>query len=124
MDRGRRSARACAGPTPTPPDAADAADWPARWRETFLARLARPRAIWGELAPAHQRTLVELYAAGDHTVDVLPYTADFSWLLDCFNRGTGLSLSPHEFWRALSTARKGGHLPKKQRGLVAGGEAS
>jgi hypothetical protein len=99
------------------PDAT--ATWPNRWRETFLARLARPRPVWSELTAAQQATLIELYSAGDHTVDVLPYTADFSWLLDCFNRATGLSLSPHEFWRALSTARKGGHLPKKQRGCDA-----
>lgn len=97
------------------PDAIAA--WLARWRETFLARRARPRPVWGELTAAHQKVLVDLCSAGDHTVDVLPYTADFSWLLDCFNRSTGLSLKPHEFWRALSTARKGGHLPKKQRGL-------
>jgi hypothetical protein len=97
------------------PDAV--AGWPARWRETFLARRARPRPAWSELTAVHQKILIDLYSAGDHTVDVLPYTADFSWLLDCFNRSTGLSLSPHEFWRALSTARKGGHLPRKQRGL-------
>jgi hypothetical protein len=97
------------------PDAVAA--WPARWRETFLARRARPRAIWSELSNAQQRTLIDLYAAGDNTVDVLPYTADFSWLLDSFNRATGLSLTPHEFWRALSTARKGGHLPRKERML-------
>lgn len=102
-------------PNRSDPDAVAA--WPARWRETFLARRARPRAIWSELNAEQQKTLVGLYAAGDHTVDVLPYTADFSWLMDCFNRATGLSLTPHEFWRALSTARKGGHLPKKQRGL-------
>lgn len=97
------------------PDAIAA--WPSRWRETFLARRARPKPVWSELTSAQQKTLVDLYSAGDHTVDVLPYTADFSWLMDCFNRATGLSLTPHEFWRALSTARKGGHLPKKQRGL-------
>jgi hypothetical protein len=102
------------------PDAHDpdaAANWPARWRETFLARRAKPRPAWSELTPGQQKTLIDLYSAGDHTVDALPYTADFSWLMDCFNRATGLSLTPHEFWRALSTARKGGHLPKKQRGL-------
>ena len=102
------------------PDAIDpdsSAAWPARWRETFLARRAKPRAMWSELTIGEQKVLVDLYSAGDHTVDVLPYTADFSWLLDSFNRATGRSLSPHEFWRALSTARKGGHLPKKQRGL-------
>lgn len=97
------------------PDAIAA--WPGRWRETFLARRARPRPAWSELTAAQQKILVELYSTGDHTVDVLPYTTDFSWLMDCFNRATGLSLTPHEFWRALSTARKGGHLPKKQRGF-------
>lgn len=101
-------------PSGDDPDAAAA--WPARWRETFLARRARPRPVWSELSANHQKMLVDLYSAGDHAVDVLPYTADFSWLLDCFNRSTGLGLTPHEFWRALSTARKGGHLPKKQRG--------
>ncbi len=102
-------------PAANDPDASS--KWPGRWRETFLARRARPRPAWSELSKDHQRVLVDLYSAGDHTVDVLPYTSDFSWLLASFNAATGLSLTPHEFWRALSSARKGGHLPKKQRGL-------
>lgn len=102
-------------PSPGDPDAS--ASWPSRWRETFLARRARPRPAWSELSGEQQKVLIDLYTAGDHTVDVLPYTSDFSWLLDSFNRATGLSLTPHEFWRALSSARKGGHLPTTQRGL-------
>lgn len=98
------------------PDPSEAACWPARWHETFLARPARPRPSWSELTEAQRRTLVKLYTASTHSVDVLPYTLDFVWLLDAFNRATGLSLTHHEFWRALSSARKGGHLPKKQRG--------
>jgi len=95
------------------PDEADS--WHARWRSTFLVRPARERGAWADLDDQSRRALIELYAASDLTVDALPYTRDFEWLLDAFNKSTGLALTAHDFWRALSSARKTSQLPRKQR---------
>lgn len=62
-----------------------------------------------------RETLAGLYAEGPLTVDDLPYTPEFDRMLAEFNARTGKQLSPHEFWRALSSARKTGQLPRKVR---------
>lgn len=89
--------------------------WAKRWRDTFLKRPGRERGAWADLDKASRKILIELYAAADLTVDALPYTADFDWMADAFNEATGLNLTAHDFWRALSSARKTSQLPRKQR---------
>jgi len=89
--------------------------WPAKWTKTFLHRPVRERTAWADLDDTSRKALIELYTAADLTVDALPYTADFEWMADAFNLATGQNLSRYDFWRALSTARKGGNLPRKQR---------
>ena len=95
------------------PDEADT--WRQRWRNTFLTRPGRERGAWADLDEHDRRILIDLYSAADLTVDALPYTADFDWMAEAFNEATGLSLASHDFWRALSSARKSGQLPRKQR---------
>lgn len=97
------------------PGDSECGQWARRWRETFLKRPGRERGAWVDLDETSRKILVELYAAADLTVDALPYTADFDWMSDAFNQATGLNLTSHDFWRALSSARKTSQLPRKQR---------
>lgn len=70
---------------------------------------------WKELDSACRAALIELYDGCALTVDDLPYTPEFDRMLADFNRRTGKSLDHHDFWRALSSARKSGALPRKER---------
>lgn len=63
----------------------------------------------------HQLTLRTLYAASPRTVDDLPYTEDFESLFVQFVARTGLTITRHDFWRALSSLRKKRSLPRKER---------
>ena len=70
---------------------------------------------WKELDQASRDVLGAIYAAAALTVDDLPYTEEFDRMLAEFRRRTGHQISPHEFWRALSSARKTGQLARKER---------
>ncbi len=70
---------------------------------------------WAELDHTGREVLIELYAAEPRTVDDLPYTIEFERMREAFNRRTGMDLSAHDFWRALSSARKTGTLRRKER---------
>jgi hypothetical protein len=70
---------------------------------------------WRELDTAARDVLIALYSTAAHTVDDLPYTPEFDRLLVEFNRRTGNALTHHDFWRALSSARKTGVLKRKER---------
>ena len=67
------------------------------------------------LSQTHKEVLIELYRQIAETVDALPYTLAFDRLRSEFAARTGLVLSLHEFWRALSAARKAGKLVRKER---------
>lgn len=67
------------------------------------------------LSAPQQRCLRDLYAASPRTVDDLPYTEDFESLFVQFVARTGLTLTRHDFWRALSSLRKKRSLPRKER---------
>ncbi|MBX3408640.1 MAG: hypothetical protein KF859_01990 [Phycisphaeraceae bacterium] len=70
---------------------------------------------WKELDSAARAFLIDLYAKSSLTVDDLPYTREFDAMLAEFNTKTGKKLSQHEFWRAISSARKTGKLRRKER---------
>lgn len=100
------------------PDESKLDTWPQLWAGTFLHRPARERTAWADLDQQARQTLINLYTAADLTVDALPYTPDFEWMAKAFNHATGLNLTHYDFWRALSTARKAGKMPRKQRQIV------
>jgi hypothetical protein len=97
------------------PSNANPSVWRQSWTRAFESRPSRERGPWGDLDEARRQTLIDLYAAAELTVDALPYTPDFDWMRDAYNHAAGLDLSPHQFWRALSSARKTGILPRKER---------
>ncbi|MBX3315765.1 MAG: hypothetical protein KF902_02755 [Phycisphaeraceae bacterium] len=70
---------------------------------------------WKELDDACRATLIDMYAKSELTVDDLPYTPQFERMCAEFYRSTGKYLTLHEFWRALSSARKTGQLTRKER---------
>ena len=63
----------------------------------------------------HQRLLIELYTRARRTVDGLPYTDEFEELYTAFVARSGLILTRHDLWRALSSQRKARHLVRKER---------
>lgn len=67
------------------------------------------------LADSQKDTLRELYRATRRTVDDLPYTVEFEELYTQFVARTGLTLTRHDVWRALSSQRKARKLVRKQR---------
>ncbi len=70
---------------------------------------------WKDLDTAARDQLIALYAQSSLTVDDLPYTPEFDRMCADFYKLTGHYLSHHEFWRAISSARKTGQLTRKER---------
>ncbi|MCA3006664.1 MAG: hypothetical protein LW650_11805 [Planctomycetaceae bacterium] len=67
------------------------------------------------LAKEQKATLRELYSSTKRTVDDLPYTEEFEWLYTQFVARTGLTMTRHDVWRALSSQRKAKELIRKER---------
>jgi hypothetical protein len=67
------------------------------------------------LGNADKELVGELYASVAQTVDNLPYTDEVERLYDEFTRRTGRQIFHHDFWRALSGARKASRLIRKGR---------
>jgi hypothetical protein len=67
------------------------------------------------LCNAYKDLVAELYAQVARTVDDLPYTDEFDRLHAEFTSRTGRQISRHDFWRALSSARKASRLIRKKR---------
>lgn len=67
------------------------------------------------LSNAHKEIVAELYGAATRTVDDLPYTVDFDEMHAAFMSRSGREISKHDFWRALSSARKASKLKRKER---------
>jgi hypothetical protein len=67
------------------------------------------------LTEEQKQTLRDLYRAMRRTVDDLPYTEEFETLYTQFIARTGLTLTRHDLWRALSSQRKGRKLIRKER---------
>lgn len=67
------------------------------------------------LKQPQKETLRELYRKTERTVDDLPYTDDFESLYTQFVARTGLTLTRHDVWRALSSQRKARALVRKER---------
>lgn len=67
------------------------------------------------LSNGHKEILEEFYRATRRTVDDLPYTEEFELLFEAFVARSGKSLSRHDVWRALSSARKASRLVRKER---------
>jgi hypothetical protein len=51
----------------------------------------------------------------DLSVDQLPYTKEFDNLYGKFRSATGVEMTRNQFWRKLTSLRKAGSLPRKQR---------
>jgi hypothetical protein len=62
-----------------------------------------------------KEVLIDLYKRVEPTVDDLPYTDDFEILFIEFVARTGLTMTRHDVWRALSSLRKAKKLIRKQR---------
>jgi hypothetical protein len=67
------------------------------------------------LSNAHKAIVGELYEKASRTVDDLPYTDEFDKLYAEFVARSGRQLTRHDFWRALSNARKASRLVRKKR---------
>lgn len=67
------------------------------------------------LKQPEKETLRELYRKTQRTVDDLPYTDEFESLYTQFIARTGLTLTRHDVWRALSSQRKARALVRKER---------
>ena len=67
------------------------------------------------LSDPQKATLRELYKATQRTVDDLPYTDEFESLYTQFIARTGLTITRHDVWRALSSQRKARQLIRKER---------
>lgn len=61
----------------------------------------------------YRKLIVSLYEQQSLTLDMLPYTDQFDWMLNEFCCETHADVSPADFWRALVRIRKGGYLPNK-----------
>jgi len=68
-----------------------------------------------KLTDGEINVLSDLYGKTPRTVDALPYTPEFEALRRNFIRSTGHEMNPHDFWRALSNARKRRLLRRKMR---------
>lgn len=67
------------------------------------------------LTTEQKKVLIELYERTDRTADDLPYTDEFETLYTGFVARTGLTLTRHDVWRALSSQRKAKRLVRKER---------
>ncbi len=70
---------------------------------------------WSSLSIAERDVLTAIYNNSKRTVDDLPYTPEFEKMRSEFNAKTGRGLNEHDFWRAISSARKTGNLSRKKR---------
>ena len=59
--------------------------------------------------------VIDLDRRARRTVDDLPYTEEFESLYTAFVARTGLTLTRHDVWRALSSQRKAKRLVRKER---------
>lgn len=98
------------------PNDNEVSEWCAAWGSMFLQRPSRVRGVWTELTEQERTLIQNLYAVSELTTDALPYTDDFEWIRRSFNDATRRVLTPFEFWRALTGARKAGRLSRKERG--------
>lgn len=67
------------------------------------------------LKPEHKTLLIDLYTRTRKTVDDLPYTDEFEELFTAFVARSGLCITRHDVWRALSSQRKARRLVRKER---------
>lgn len=67
------------------------------------------------LRETDKHTLIDLYKSTRRTVDDLPYTEEFESLYTSFIARTGLTMTRHHVWRALSSQRKAKRLVRKER---------
>jgi len=67
------------------------------------------------LKKEHKDILIELYQRSRKTVDDLPYTDEFEELYMGFIARSGLMLTRHDVWRALTNCRKASRLVRKVR---------
>lgn len=67
------------------------------------------------LSAEHKEVVIDLYCRIERTVDDLPYTDDFERLYEGFIARTGLTLTRHDFWKALAGCRKRRRLVRKER---------
>lgn len=67
------------------------------------------------LTDEHKALLADLYTRTQRTLDDLPYTEEFERLHASFLNRTGLNLSRHDVWLAITNLRKSGRLGRKQR---------
>ncbi len=67
------------------------------------------------LSQAHKEILAELYERTKKTVDELPYTEEYEALYVAFIGRSGLYLTRHDLWRALTNLRKSASLKRKRR---------
>jgi hypothetical protein len=67
------------------------------------------------LKPEQKECLRELYRQGRRTVDDLPCTDEFESIYTSFVARTGLTMTRHDVWRALSSQRKARALIRKER---------
>jgi hypothetical protein len=70
---------------------------------------------WSQLDENERQYLINLYENCELTADELPYTPVFDRMHAQFVAETANPLTPHDFWRALSSARKTGQLTRKKR---------
>ena len=70
---------------------------------------------WSQLEETDRQLLIELYEECELTADELPYTPVFDRLHARFVAESRTPLTLHDFWRALSSARKTGQLSRKKR---------
>ena len=67
------------------------------------------------LSVAAKDLVAELYTASRRTVDDLPYTDEFERLYAAFMARSGLTLTRHDFWKAMAGCRKQSRLVRKER---------
>jgi hypothetical protein len=67
------------------------------------------------LSKANKELLGELYGRTAKTADDLPYTEEFESLYTAFIARSGLIMTRHDVWRALTNLRKARKLVRKER---------
>ncbi|MGQ9574433.1 MAG: ATP-binding protein [Thermoguttaceae bacterium] len=71
-----------------------------------------------QLSVEEQLEMLRLFPEGTGTRDRLPYTDQERELRERFEKWTGRRLTPHEFWRALSSLAKRSRKPKPIYGPI------
>jgi hypothetical protein len=69
----------------------------------------------GRLSKANRDILIDLYGRTDKTADDLPYSESFEQLYTAFIARSGLIMTRHDVWRALTNLRKARRLARKER---------